>query len=68
MFYTVPYVRHSAICDKAVYATEKMIVDDASKKNTIHKTCFKCKTCGQVGRSDNVFLTNSKCISAFEFC
>ncbi len=33
------------ICSKAVYATEKLIVSDAFDTKTLHKTCFRCKTC-----------------------
>jgi hypothetical protein len=33
------------VCSKAVYATEKLIVSDAFDSKTLHKTCFRCKTC-----------------------
>lgn len=33
------------VCSKAVYATEKLIVSDAFDTKTLHKTCFRCKTC-----------------------
>ena len=33
------------VCDKAVYATEKLIVSDTFASKVLHKTCFKCATC-----------------------
>jgi hypothetical protein len=33
------------VCNKAVYATEKLIVSDAFDTKTLHKTCFRCKAC-----------------------
>merc|ERR1712146_254081 len=33
------------VCDKAVYATEKLIVSDTFASKVLHKTCFKCAEC-----------------------
>lgn len=32
-------------CDKAVYMTERLVVEEKNVKKLFHKSCFKCTTC-----------------------
>eukprot|EP01111_Echinosteliopsis_oligospora_P010476 TRINITY_DN3266_c0_g1_i1.p1 TRINITY_DN3266_c0_g1~~TRINITY_DN3266_c0_g1_i1.p1 ORF type:complete len:396 (+),score=112.65 TRINITY_DN3266_c0_g1_i1:149-1336(+) len=37
-----------AVCDKTVYLTEKVVVEDKDASKTLHKACLKCSHCQKV--------------------
>jgi uncharacterized CHY-type Zn-finger protein len=44
-------------CGKTVFATEKVVVEEAKEKKVFHKTCIRCASCNKVlGVGDFVAL------------